>query len=207
MYSLPPKKITLGMSGASGALYWLKLLECLIRADIEVLMLFSTAGQIVLNSELSLDIPNQPQKMAQFWEKHFKAQPGQITAYGKDQWTAPVASGGAAPKAMVVCPCTTGCVSAIARGASDNLLERAADVVIKEQGKLVLVVREMPFSTIHLQNMLELSRMGVCVMPANPGFYFKPTTLEEVRDFVVAKILDQFQIVHDLVPRWDKHYL
>jgi 4-hydroxy-3-polyprenylbenzoate decarboxylase len=103
---------------------------------------------------------------------------------------------------MVICPCTTGCLSAVAHGSSDNLLERAADVVIKEQGKLILVVREMPFSVIHLQNMLSLAQQGVVIMPANPGFYFNPTSLEEIVDFVVAKILDQLGLPQTLSARW-----
>lgn len=204
---LPPKRVTLAMTGASGALYWLRLLEALVKAEVEVVCLFSQAGQIVLNSELDFDIPNHPIKFAEFFTHKLNAREGQITAYGKDQWTAPVASGSSAPKAMVVCPCTTGALSAIAVGASDNLLERAADVVIKEQGKLILVVREMPLSTIHLTNMLTLSQQGVCIMPANPGFYFHPKSVDDIVHFVVAKILDQLQIPHELAPQWSAKYL
>lgn len=203
----PRRRITLAMTGASGALYWLRLLEQLIQADVDVLLLFSTAGQIVLNSELDLDIPNHPLKLAEFFTKVLNAKPDQIICYGKDQWSAPVASGASAPKDMVVCPCTTGCLSAIANGASDNLLERAADVVIKEQGKLVLLLREMPLSTIHIKNMLALAQAGVCVMPASPGFYFKPNSVDDIVNFVVGKILDQLDITHTLTPEWSKEYL
>jgi 4-hydroxy-3-polyprenylbenzoate decarboxylase len=103
---------------------------------------------------------------------------------------------------MVVCPCTTGTLSAIACGASNDLIERAADVVLKERRKLILVVRETPFSDIHLENMLKLSRMGAVIMPANPGFYHNPSTLQEIVDFMVGRILDQLGIEHRLMPRW-----
>ena len=103
---------------------------------------------------------------------------------------------------MVVCPCSAGCLSAIALGASNNLLERAADVVIKEQGKLLLVVRESPLSPIHLEHMLSLAKLGVCIMPASPGFYFKPQSVGDLVDFVVARILDHIQVPHRLSERW-----
>jgi len=103
---------------------------------------------------------------------------------------------------MVVCPCTMGTLSAIATGASDNLIERAADVMIKEGRKLILVPRETPLSAIHLENMLKLSRIGVIMLAANPGFYHKPTTVEQVVDFIVAKILDQLGVEHALMTRW-----
>jgi len=104
----------------------------------------------------------------------------------RDNWMSPVASGSSAPKQMIVCPCSTGTLSAIANGASDNLLERAADVVIKEKGQLILVPREMPYSAIHLENMLKLARLNVTIMPASPGFYQQPKTVEDLVDFVVA---------------------
>lgn len=107
---------------------------------------------------------------------------------------------------MVVCPCTSGTLSAIASGASNNLLERAADVMIKEWRKLILVPREMPLSVIHLENMLRLARLGVVIMPANPGFYYRPLRVEELVDFVVARILDHLDIEHDLMPRWGAEY-
>jgi 4-hydroxy-3-polyprenylbenzoate decarboxylase len=106
----------------------------------------------------------------------------------------------------VVCPCTTGTLSSIACGSSRNLLERAADVALKERKKLILVVRETPFSEIHLENMLKLARMGVIIMPANPGFYQNPQTIQELVDFMVARILDHIGIAHTLMPRWGQTY-
>ena len=132
----------------------------------------------------------------------FDAAPGQLQAFGMDEWTAPVASGSGVPDAMVVCPCTTGTLAAIAAGNCNNLLERAADVVLKESRHLIVMPREMPLSVIHLENMLKLARMGVSIMPPNPAFYNKPETLEDIIDFVVARVLDQLGIEHDLQPRW-----
>jgi len=103
---------------------------------------------------------------------------------------------------MIVCPCTMGTLSSIAIGSSDNLINRAADVMLKENRKLILVPRETPFSAIHLENMLKLSRLGVCILPPNPGFYFKPTQVSELVDFVVARILDQAGVEHQLQPCW-----
>ena len=104
--------------------------------------------------------------------------------------------------AMVVCPCSMGAMSAIAHGASNNLLERAADVMLKERKKLILVPRETPYSDIHLENMLKLSRMDAVIVDANPGFYNQPKTIDDLIDFVVAKVLDQLQVEHDLQPKW-----
>lgn len=115
---------------------------------------------------------------------------------------APVASGSGAPSSMVICPCSTGTLSAIACGASNNLIERAADVALKERRKLILVPRESPYSTIHLENMLALSRMGAVILPASPGFYHRPQRVEDLVDFVVARILNQLGIENALLPRW-----
>jgi 4-hydroxy-3-polyprenylbenzoate decarboxylase len=125
-----------------------------------------------------------------------------LRVFGREEWTAPVASGSSAPRAMVVCPCTTGTLSAIACGASNNLIDRAADVVLKEGRKLILVPRETPFSAIHLENMLKLARLGVCILPPSPGFYHQPQAIDDLVDFVVARILDQLDIDHAVSRRW-----
>ncbi len=194
--------IALAMTGASGAAYGLRLLQCLLQADRQVYLMVSAPGQIVIAMETDLKLPGRPGEMQEVLSAHFAAKPGQLRVFGKDQWTAPVASGTSAPQAMVVCPCTSGTLSAIAHGASNNLLERAADVMIKEQRKLILVPREMPLSVIHLENMLSLARLGVTIMPANPGFYYRPQRVEDLVDFVVARILDHLNIEHTLIPRW-----
>lgn len=115
---------------------------------------------------------------------------------------APVASGSGAPSSLVICPCSTGTLSAIACGASDNLIERAADVALKERRTLILVPRESPYSTIHLENMLKLSQMGAVIVPASPGFYHRPENVADLVDFVVARVLNQLGIEHSLLPRW-----
>lgn len=198
------QEITLAFSGASGAPYFLRLLEQLIQANVTVSIVISTAGYMVLQDETELNIPGNTQKAQEYLTQKFNAKVGQIKVYGKDQWSSPLASGSAAPKTMIICPCSVGCLSAIAVGASDNLLERAADVVIKEQGKLILLVREMPLSAIHLEHMLKLSQIGVCIMPASPGFYFQPQTVNDLVDFVVARILDQVSVPHQLSQQWGK---
>lgn len=196
------ESITLAMTGASGAIYGLRLLECLLNAGQQVRLLVSAPAHIVIAMETDLKIPAAPREMQNFFDKHFDSYSGQLQVYGKEQWTAPVASGSAVSRAMVVCPCTSGTLAAIACGTSDNLLERAADVVIKEQRRLILVPREMPLSAIHLEHMLKLSRLGVVIMPASPGFYHRPAAINDLVDFVVARILDHLDISHDLVPRW-----
>ena len=196
------KTIALAMTGASGVQYGLRLLQCLIKADKHVYLMISQPGQVVLGMETDLALPGRPAEMQEFFTKKYQAQPGQLQVFGKDQWTAPVASGSSVPDAMVVCPCTTGTLSAIACGSSNNLIERAADVVLKERRKLILVPRETPFSDIHLENMLKLSRMDAIILPPSPGFYQHPKTINDLVDFVVARILDQLGMKHDLLPPW-----
>lgn len=196
------KSITLGITGASGAPYALRLLECLVAADYNVFVLISSAAKVVFATEEDLKIPAKPEAAAEFFRQRFNARPDQITVCGKEEWFSPVASGSAAPKQMVICPCSTGTLSAVACGASDNLIERAADVVLKERGQLIMVPREMPLSPLHLENMLKLSRMGVTMMPAAPGFYHQPQSIADLIDFVVARILDHLDIDQSLMPRW-----
>ena len=166
--------VILAMTGASGAPYGLRLLQCLLASDVPVYLLVTKAAQVVLAMETEHDIPGRPAEMQQWFEKHFKVKPGLLKVFGKEEWSAPIASGSHTAQHMVVCPCTTGTLAAIAQGNSDNLIERAADVMIKERRNLIMVVRETPLSTIHLQNMLRLSEAGVTIMPANPGFYHQP---------------------------------
>nr|WP_276539115.1 flavin prenyltransferase UbiX [Pseudoalteromonas agarivorans] len=189
-------------SGASGAPYGLRLLEVLLAQQFQVYVLISSAARVVLDTESNIKLSANEDKATEQLSALFNAKPEQLKVFGKDNWFSPVASGSAAPKKMVVCPCSVGSVSAIALGASDNLLERAADVVIKERGQLILVPRETPFSEIHLENMLKLARLGVTIMPAAPGFYHKPQCIEDLVDFMVARILDHLNIEHNLTKRW-----
>lgn len=194
--------ITLAFSGASGAPYGLRLLEVLLQQGHQVFVLISSAARVVLDTESNIKLSANEQKATAQLSERFGAESEQLQVFGKDNWFSPMASGSAAPKKMVVCPCSAGAVSAIAVGASDNLLERAADVVIKERGQLILVPRETPFNEIHLENMLKLSRLGVTIMPAAPGFYHQPQSIAELVDFMVARILDHLGIEQQLTSRW-----
>ena len=199
---MKPKVVTLAMTGASGAEYTLRLIECLLRSHIQIQFISSQPGQIVMGMETKLKLTGSPQKMHQAMVDYFSADPELIQVYSRDQWTAPPASGSSVADAMVVCPCTMGSLASIAVGSSDNLIHRAADVAIKERKTLILVPRETPFSAIHLENMLKLARLGVVILPPNPGFYHGVSEVSELVDFIVARILDQLGIENDLSPRW-----
>ena len=197
-----PRHVTLAFTGASGMPYGLRLLECLLQSGVKVSLLTSSAAHIVAKQELGLTLPARASELQAFLAERYQAQPGQLQAFGREEWFAPVASGSNPADAMVVCPCTMGTLAAIAQGMSDNLVERAADVSIKEQRKLILVPRETPYSALHLENMLKLARLGVVILPPNPGFYHHPQRVEDLVDFVVARILDQLGVAHTLIARW-----
>ncbi len=196
------KTLTLALTGASGMPYAMRLLECLLRAEWRVYLLYSAAAQVVARQEMELALPAGSGEAQRLLAERYGAAEGQLRVFGREEWFAPVASGTNPAEAMVVCPCTMGTLAAIAGGMSDNLIERAADVAIKENRKLILVPRETPFSAIHLENMLKLARLGVTILPANPGFYHHPQSVGELVDFVVARILDHLGVTHGLVPRW-----
>lgn len=196
------KAITLAVTGASGAPYALRLLEQLSHHYDTVYLMLSSAARVVFATEVGVQVSKAPSVIEKELTEHLGIAEGKIKAFASDNWMSPVASGSSAPKQMIICPCSTGTLSAIAHGASDNLIERAADVVLKERGQLLLVPREMPYNTIHLQNMTKLSEMGVTIMPASPGFYNEPKTIDDLVDFVVARILDHLDIDHTLGHRW-----
>ena len=202
MNTQKPDSVTLAITGASGAPYALRLLECLIQNDVHTYLMVSQPGQVVLSMETDLQAPSRPKELQAFFSERFNAAQGQLEVFGKEQWTAPIASGSGVADSMVICPCTAGTLSAVACGSSNHLIERAADVTIKEQRRLIMVVREMPFSAIHLENMLKLARLGVIIMPANPGFYHQPESIDDLVDFVVARILDQLGIEQTLLETW-----
>jgi 4-hydroxy-3-polyprenylbenzoate decarboxylase len=195
--------LTLAMTGASGAPYTLRLMQLCLQANIHIQFICSQPGQIVMGMESDLKLTGNTQKMKQQLVSYFDADPSRIHVYAKDQWTSPVASGSSVSDAMVVCPCTMGSLASIACGTGENLIHRAADVIIKERKKLILVPRETPFSSIHLENMLKLSNLGVVILPPNPGFYQGVNKTGDLVDFVVARILDQLGIENDISPRWE----
>ena len=196
------KTVTGAFTGASGLPYGLRLLECLIAARARVFLLYSPAAQVVARQELELTLPTQPAAAAAYFAERYRAEPGQLTVFGREDWMSPVASGSNPADAMAVCPCSMGTLGALAAGMADNLIERAADVMLKERRTLVLVPRETPLSAIHLENMLKLSRAGAVILPPSPGFSGHPRTIEDLVDFVVARVLDQLGVEHALGPRW-----
>lgn len=201
------KVITLAITGASGAQYGLRLLECLLAQECQVYLLLSRAAEVVIKTETSLSLPTSGdtdalQRQQAFFCQLYGAKPHQLTVFSREDWFSPVASGSSSPASMVICPASGGTVSSIASGASNNLIERAADVALKERRQLIVVPRETPYSQVHLENMLKLTQMGSVVLPASPGFYTNPQSIEDLIDFVVARILDQLGLSQTLMPRW-----
>jgi len=196
------KRITLGISGASGSQYAVRLLELLLKAGVQVHLLMSDAAKIVMATETDERWPSDTKSLQAYLAEKYQAREGQLLVPSSKDWFSPVASGSGAPKQMVICPCSMGTVSAISQGTSTNLLQRAADVVLKERGQLLLIPRETPLSPIHLENMLKLSRLGVTIMPAAPGFYRKPQTLDDLIDLMVARILDHLDVEQQIYAGW-----
>lgn len=196
------RRITLAITGASGACYGLRLLECLLGAGCQVSLLVSRAAHLVIATETGEVWPEPVEELAASLQQRFEVAATQLQVYALDDWFSAPASGSAAPASMVVCPCSGGTLAAIATGASNNLIERAADVALKERRKLILVTRETPLHEVHLQHQLTLTRMGAVILPASPGFYHQPATIADLVDFVVARVLDQLGLDQALVPRW-----
>jgi len=189
--------IVVAITGASGAPYAVRLLEQLLAADRQVWLIVSSHGLRLLRTEMDIDSVDalKAHVGASAWRRL-------VTVYDDADRGAAPASGSARNAGMVICPCSMGTLSAVSVGASRSLVERSADVALKERRTLVLVPRETPLSAIHLQNMLRLSRAGAVVMPAAPGFYNRPQSVQELVDFIVARVLDQFGVEHALVRRW-----
>jgi 4-hydroxy-3-polyprenylbenzoate decarboxylase len=196
------KTINLAFTGASGLPYGMRLLECLLHSGIRVQLVYSQAAQIVAKQEMDFVLPNRPQDAEKILNERLGKFSGELKVYGSQDWNAPMASGTNPGDAMVICPCTMGTLGKIAGGISDDLIARAADVMLKENRKLILVPREMPFSAIHLENMLKLSHAGAVIMPPNPGFYHHPQSVQDIVDFVVARILDHLAVPQNLIKPW-----
>jgi 4-hydroxy-3-polyprenylbenzoate decarboxylase len=195
------KKVFVAMTGASGSIYGLRLVEQLCLNGIEVTFTASSSGTQVCREETGLDLSGDLVKAAQRLYAHLEIDAG-LTMVHPDDLFCPAASGSAAPDAMIIAPCSMGTLARIACGISSNLTERVADVMIKEHRPLLLIPRETPLSTIHLDNMLRLSRAGVQIIPAMPAFYHKPDSIIEMVDFVVGMVLDQLGMEHELYRRW-----
>jgi len=196
------RTITLAFTGASGMPYGIRLLEQLLASGARVYLAYSQVAQVVARQEMDLALPSRASEAEAFFSEKFNARAGQLSVFGREEWFAPIASGSSAPDAMVICPCTMGTLAAVAAGLAQNLIERAADVMLKEGRPLILVPRETPFSAIHLENMLRLARAGAAILPANPGFYHHPSSVQDLVDFVVARVLDRLGIENRLIQRW-----
>lgn len=197
------KKITFAITGASGMPYARSLLQQLLAIDCSVNLLISKAAIITLHQELELSLSAQPDKAKEILVNAWQlVNVGNLKLYTNSDWYAPMASGSSVDEAMVVCPCSMTSLAKIATGLGDDLIHRAADVIIKEQKKLILLPREMPFSALHLEHMLKLARLGVCIMPPIPGFYHQPTTITDLVNFVVARVMDQLTLTNTLIERW-----
>ncbi|MEK4564856.1 flavin prenyltransferase UbiX [Alkalihalobacillus sp. FSL R5-0424] len=187
-----------GMTGASGAIYGIRLVQELLRTQHDVHLVLTEATWQVFQAEMKLDITDRDQVINELFNKHQE----NLHVYDLHNYAAPIASGSFRTKGMVVIPCSMGSLSGMAIGASGNLIERAADVMLKERRPLVIVPRETPLHQIQLENMLTLSKAGATILPAMPGFYHNPTTMDELIDFVVGKALDVLGVEHELFKRW-----
>jgi 4-hydroxy-3-polyprenylbenzoate decarboxylase len=192
------KPWVIGITGASGVVYGIKLCEFMLSIGKTVHLLITDAGWRVLHDELEWEVIRRQEAL----EKHFMPAIGKLIYHPIQDIGASIASGSFRTEGMVIIPCSMGTLSAIAHGSSDNLLERTADVILKEGRKLVIVPRETPLHTVHLENMLTLARMGVKIIPAMPAFYQRPKSLDELIQFLVGKVLDSVEIEHELFTRW-----
>ena len=186
--------LTLAITGASGAPYGVRLLRALCERAIPVRLVVSATGWRLLAEELDIGGEEDLRAATGDWTH--------VVRYDDGDRGATPASGSAPSRGMAIVPCSMGTLASIAQGTTRSLIERAADVVLKERRRLVLVPRETPLSAIHLENMLRLTRAGAVVLPAAPGFYHRPQSLDDLVDFVVGRVLSQFDIEHGIGPRW-----
>lgn len=196
------QKIAIGITGASGSIYAVRLLEELLKQEVELHLVMSDAAKVVFATELDLTIPQDLTASKEFFYKKFNTDSQKLKIYDAKDWFSPIASGSANINAMLIVPCSSGALSAIATGASNNLMERGADVCLKERRKLILLTRETPLNQIHLENMLKITQMGGIIMPASPGFYNNPKQIGDLIDFIVARILAQLGLDQKLVNAW-----
>lgn len=194
-------RITVALTGASGVPYALTLLQALVRHKQHIWLLVSDAAREVIRLEMGQTLPANHEQTEHYFRHYCQDTTGAIRLLANNDWSAPPASGSGAPTRMVICPCSMGTLAAVACGLSNNLIERAADVAIKEQHQLIILPREMPFSPLHLEHMLKLARLGVVVMPASPAFYHQPQSVQDIVDFVVDRLLKHLGLEGTL-PAW-----
>ncbi len=192
------ENLIVGITGASGVIYAQRLLQILCRKEFNIHLSISDAAALVIRHELGIDLNHNHPNLVQF----LGYTTDNIIYYNNSDIGATIASSRYPVKAMIIVPCSMNTLCSVAHGISQNLIQRAASITLKEGRKLVLVPRETPLSSIHLEAMLKLSSLGACILPAMPGFYYKPTTLYEQVNFVVAKMLDVLKIKHEILPEW-----
>jgi 4-hydroxy-3-polyprenylbenzoate decarboxylase len=193
---------TIAITGASGATYGMRVLRALITGGHNVYLTITGDGLHILNDETGLMLKGSETDIQYALEKHLEAKEGQLRYFDEDNLYAPIASGSSPVDGMVVIPCSMKALSSMAHGFASNLIERAADVTIKEKRKLIIVPRETPLSTIHLRNMLALSEAGCHIIPAMPAFYHHPKKITDMVDFIAGRVLDALGLENDLSPRW-----
>jgi len=196
------QRLIVAMTGASGAAYGLRLIERLGQAGVEQHLLISDAARVVLKQEMDIVLPDAAQDVAGYLADRLEIAAVGLKSYALNDWFSPAASGSSGIHAMAIVPCSMGTMARIATGASDNLIERAADVMLKERGRLVLMPRATPLSSIHLEHMLKLSNLGVHIIPAMPGFYHRPQRIEELVDFMVDRVLVHLRLEPEGMQRW-----
>ncbi|NWF39700.1 UbiX family flavin prenyltransferase [Mariprofundus sp. NF] len=196
------ESVIVALTGASGSAYGLRLIQRLAQAGIVQHILLSDAARVVLKQEIDLELSSDAGNSAVELARHLDISVSLLRCYALKDWFSPTASGSAGIRRMVVVPCSMGTLARIANGISDNLIERAADVMLKERRQLILVPRETPLSAIHLENMLKLSRMGVDILPAMPAFYNRPQSINELIDFLVDRLLDHLNIANPTAKQW-----
>lgn len=197
------KNITFAITGASGMPIAFALLKELLKNTCTIHLMISNSGIITVKEEMGISLSANPNIIKNILAETLKLENiDNFFVYSNNDWYAPIASGSSVSDAMVICPCSMATLGKIAAGVSDDLLARAADVIIKERKNLVVIPRETPFSVIHLENMLKLARLGASIIPPVPAFYTHPKTLQDVIDFIVSRILDQLGINNNLIARW-----
>ncbi len=193
---------TVAITGASGAPYALRLLQELVQGGHRIFLSISGEGRAILRDETGFALAGKPADIRRAWQERLGAQEGQLDYYDEQDLYAPIASGSVKTDAMVVIPCSMKTLSAIAHGYASTLIERAADVTLKEGRKLIIVPRETPLSAVHLRNLLTLAELGCRVIPAMPAFYHRPQQVSDLVDFVVSRVLDALGVENDVSPRW-----
>lgn len=194
------KRFVVGITGASGSIYGIRLIQALLDSEIAVHLVVTDAGWRVLKEELGWDTTKRQAALESIFESQMSSK--QLVLHPNADIGASIASGSFQVEGMIIMPCSMGTLASIAHGISDDLMTRAADVMLKEGRKLLLVPRETPLHVIHLENMLTLAKMGVKLIPAMPAFYYGPQSMDDMINFLVGKVLDQIPIDHDLYRRW-----